>query len=1077
MTNWVWSGSAFDSSGDASWSDLDNWQGDVVPTIAAGDTLTMTPTIFPNYGGGYTISKIASFSGTLSNEGTITLGTNSLSAYSNIYYDGFILNFTGNTTLTGGGTIVLNSTASAAAANEAATLTGIGGASPPTLENVDNTIEGSGNLGSNGGGNEIDIENDSGGVIDETGSATPLVIQTPKLVNSGLIEALGSAGIKIAGGAPVDQSGGGTLLADGGDINLGGYSTIIGGTLEGENGGEFIDVGGLDGTGALPVTIDAGTTVNSAAGSAFTFAAGANQTALIDNSGSIVLTGSGYTTFGSGAGSTVKLYGGGTVTDEDDEIGARFQGASTLENVDNTIIAGSANIGSGTAAPGVAFYVPLINDAKGVIEETGGNIISLGDGNTHEQITNSGLIEAMGAGGIILSATINQSGGGTLLADGGDFYVPQAGADIIGGAITSESGSAITLTAYNCALTLDGVSGGALTISKGSLVEATGANGNSEQSIVLAATKGQTAGLINQGSLLAAGGGTLYIGSGSAGGAAVVKLSGGGAVSLNNGWIDSGLQNGATTLENVDNAIEGAGVIHSALAPLTLVNDASGLIDADVTGATLKITTGQSFANNGVLEASGGTLRVDDAVTGAGSALVTANGTIFFDSSFNQNAAFDGAGSLVFAQTYSGTTLGFDADDLIDLTTLRYDSAASSLSVANGSTANTYVVDINEGGQSQSVTFAQSTPVRLSEFGLSADANGGTDITFKGPPTPGDFTGDGAADILFRNSSTGETYLWGMNGANVVSGAPTSTQVGSNWQIEGVGDFNGDGQTDLLWVYDNTSNAADPLNGVSYISLQNGPNATSGSGVVEQLSTNWQVAGIGDFTGDGVSDILYRYEDAANAADPLNGATYIDIMNGTQINWSASGFTSLHLTIPEWNVAAVADFDGSGQDAILWRYDDAANPTDPFNGLLYEWQMNGTTVTGQGLISQQPGSPNWQVEGTGDFNGDGHADILLRYENAANSADPLNGETEIDFMNGTTVTSVQLTSQQVDNSWQVAGIGDYNGDGKADILWQQTSSGATYIWEMNGANVIGGGMTSEQTGLGWTVQNGVHIQG
>ena len=345
------------------------------------------------------------------------------------------------------------------------------------------------------------------------------------------------------------------------------------------------------------------------------------------------------------------------------------------------------------------------------------------------------------------------------------------------------------------------------------------------------------------------------------------------------------------------------------------------------------------------------------------------------------------------------------------------------------------------------------------------------------PTTPYDFTGVGMSDILFRNASTGETYLWDMDGTSVAAGAPTSTQVGSNWQIEGVGDFNGDGKADLLWVYDNAANAADPLNGISYLSLQNGTAATSGSGVVEQLSTNWRVAGIGDFTGSGVSDILYRYENASNASDPLNGETYINMMNGSQIGWSASGFTSLQLPISEWSVAAVADFNGSGQDAILWRYDDTASPFDPLNGTLYEWQMNGTQVASQGLISQQTGSPNWQVEGTGDFTGSGNADILLRYENAANSADPLNGETEIDFMNGTTVTSVQLTSQQVDNSWQVAGIGDYNGDGKADILWQNASTGATYIWEMNGANVIGGGMTSEQTGLGWTVQNGVHIQG
>jgi hypothetical protein len=33
------------------------------------------------------------------------------------------------------------------------------------------------------------------------------------------------------------------------------------------------------------------------------------------------------------------------------------------------------------------------------------------------------------------------------------------------------------------------------------------------------------------------------------------------------------------------------------------------------------------------------------------------------------------------------------------------------------------------------------------------------------------------------------------------------------------------------------------------------------------------------------------------------------------------------------------------------------------------------------------------------------------------------------------------------------GVGDYNGDGKSDILWQN-SSGEVGIWAMNGTSVI-----------------------
>ena len=41
-------------------------------------------------------------------------------------------------------------------------------------------------------------------------------------------------------------------------------------------------------------------------------------------------------------------------------------------------------------------------------------------------------------------------------------------------------------------------------------------------------------------------------------------------------------------------------------------------------------------------------------------------------------------------------------------------------------------------------------------------------------------------------------------------------------------------------------------------------------------------------------------------------------------------------------------------------------------------------------------------------------------------------------------------------SWHVIGVGDFNDDGRSDILWQN-DSGEAAIWEMNGTTVIGAG--------------------
>jgi hypothetical protein len=50
-------------------------------------------------------------------------------------------------------------------------------------------------------------------------------------------------------------------------------------------------------------------------------------------------------------------------------------------------------------------------------------------------------------------------------------------------------------------------------------------------------------------------------------------------------------------------------------------------------------------------------------------------------------------------------------------------------------------------------------------------------------------------------------------------------------------------------------------------------------------------------------------------------------------------------------------------------------------------------------------------------------------------------------------------------SWRVEGIGDFNADGRSDILWRN-ENGEVAIWEMNGISVIGGGSLPDP-GLSW----------
>ena len=52
-------------------------------------------------------------------------------------------------------------------------------------------------------------------------------------------------------------------------------------------------------------------------------------------------------------------------------------------------------------------------------------------------------------------------------------------------------------------------------------------------------------------------------------------------------------------------------------------------------------------------------------------------------------------------------------------------------------------------------------------------------------------------------------------------------------------------------------------------------------------------------------------------------------------------------------------------------------------------------------------------------------------------------------------------------NWKAIGTGDFNGDGRSDILWQNTNTGQASIWEMNGSSLIGGGRAGPDPGPTW----------
>jgi hypothetical protein len=74
----------------------------------------------------------------------------------------------------------------------------------------------------------------------------------------------------------------------------------------------------------------------------------------------------------------------------------------------------------------------------------------------------------------------------------------------------------------------------------------------------------------------------------------------------------------------------------------------------------------------------------------------------------------------------------------------------------------------------------------------------------------------------------------------------------------------------------------------------------------------------------------------------------------------------------------------------------------------------------------------------------------------------------IRLMNGATPLTEQLVGKNPGSSWQILGAGDYNGDGKSDILWQN-DNGQASIWLMNGTNPTFEGLVGTNPGPTWHI--------
>jgi hypothetical protein len=129
-----------------------------------------------------------------------------------------------------------------------------------------------------------------------------------------------------------------------------------------------------------------------------------------------------------------------------------------------------------------------------------------------------------------------------------------------------------------------------------------------------------------------------------------------------------------------------------------------------------------------------------------------------------------------------------------------------------------------------------------------------------------DVSGDRKADLLWFASTSGTVSAWTMDGPTRTSAVELGVGVEAKWRIGAVGDFDGNGVGDILWLSD--------VNEISLWLFEGGFQWTSPS-VNLDLGAGWSLAAAADLDGDGRSDIISRHTDGAVRVWRMQGLTIL----------------------------------------------------------------------------------------------------------------------------------------------------------------------------------------------------------
>ncbi|WP_176797793.1 FG-GAP-like repeat-containing protein [Actinopolyspora mzabensis] len=295
-----------------------------------------------------------------------------------------------------------------------------------------------------------------------------------------------------------------------------------------------------------------------------------------------------------------------------------------------------------------------------------------------------------------------------------------------------------------------------------------------------------------------------------------------------------------------------------------------------------------------------------------------------------------------------------------------------------------------------------------------------------------DFNGDGYEDIAAYT-----TGLYGSEFSNAISdgaGFGSVTNItqeqldGAHWTMGG--DFNGDGKSDLL-----IANKFSSDNPGVYVALSNGDGFNPFQRWRSKVNlTVTPSVDVGDFNGDGKDDLV-RFPNNSS------GGAYVSLSNGSGFDAETRWHDSF---APAGEIPMAGDFNGDGRDDIVtFLQDDPKRPDDVYVSL-----STGNSFREDDALWHERFALEGERPGVGDFNGDGRDDIVT-----FTSGD--NGLVYVSLSTGEKFAGGGVWHDYFAPSGEKPGIGDFNGDGRDDIItFLNGGKGEVYVSLSTGDSFI-----------------------